>query len=385
MTALHFLYNRDILELPVIVMRQSYFSRETAAALKGIALILMFIHHFFTFPDWIVCGVEYPWAQTFADLFCEPTKICVGLFAFLTGYFFAFSKGTLRYSLGKITDFLLSYWVVCVPLLAVALLTGWGKLSRSGALLELLGLKSRVMIFCWYVYFYCIILVMLAVLTRLGDLPPAMEALVLLGIPSILFGIWALLDIHPVLRAVCENLRLWYPCVAVGWLFARHGLFTRWLEPFTGRSGVLCRIAVPAGMVLLAVLGRYCISGLTLGFVIFRSGEYPLKLTADVLYAPLFLFGGAKLLTLRPGSPVVRVLEAIGKRSMLMWFYHCVFFDCFKRVTQPVLYFPRNPVLVLLNGLLLCYLAAVLTQPVCNLVIGWKNRLAACFTRQGVK
>ena len=86
-------------------MKNSYFSRETTGALKGIALILMFVHHFFTFPGWITCGVEYPWIQEFTNQFCAPTDICVCLFAFLTGYLFFFSPGTLRYGLRKFRIF----------------------------------------------------------------------------------------------------------------------------------------------------------------------------------------------------------------------------------------------------------------------------------------
>lgn len=129
-------------------MKNSYFSRETTGALKGIALILMFVHHFFTFPGWITCGVEYPWIQEFTNQFCAPTDICVCLFAFLTGYLFFFSPGTLRYGLRKITDFLLSYWLVAVPMIAAAALLGCFTLSRNGVLAELLGVRNQVMSFC---------------------------------------------------------------------------------------------------------------------------------------------------------------------------------------------------------------------------------------------
>lgn len=59
-------------------MKNSYFSRETTGALKGIALILMFVHHFFTFPGWITCGVEYPWIQEFTNQFVrQRISACV--------------------------------------------------------------------------------------------------------------------------------------------------------------------------------------------------------------------------------------------------------------------------------------------------------------------
>ena len=82
-------------------MKHNYFPRDISGAIKGIALILMFIHHFFTFPEWIICGIDYPWIRTFAIQFGAPTKLCVALFAFLTGYFHAFSAGTPGGPCGK--------------------------------------------------------------------------------------------------------------------------------------------------------------------------------------------------------------------------------------------------------------------------------------------
>lgn len=359
-------------------MRSSCFDRETSNALKGIALILMFVHHFFTFPDWIVCGVEYPWQQAFTNQFCAPTDICVRLFAFLTGYFYAFSKGTLGYSARKITDFLLSYWTVCLPLILIAMLTGSFTLSKSGLMMELLGLKNGVMTFCWYVYFYCIVMVMLPLLTRRDSHSPIMDTFVLLVLPTVWLNIWVDHETQWTLHAVAWNLRQWYPCVAVGYLFGKYGLFEKWFDAFLPKGekpGFGVRVVLPAIMVWAAFRGRYYIEGLNLGSITFRSSDITMMLTEDIVNAPLFLYGAASLLLLCRKSLFFRVLEKIGKRSMLMWFYHCIFFNCCKQFTQIILYFPRNPILVLLNGLLLCYLAAAVTEPVRKALVDGKNRL----------
>lgn len=359
-------------------MKKSYFSREISDALKGIALILMFVHHFFTFPDWITCGVEYPWIQDFTKYFCAPTDICVSLFAFLTGYFYAFSRGKLGHSLNKITDFLLSYWLVAIPLTALAALTGCYTLSRS-VVLELVGLRNAVMTFCWYVYFYCIVMLVLPVLARRDSRSPVMDVFVLLVVPVVVLNVWEARDFQPLRHAIAWNLRQWFPCVAVGFLFGRYGLFETWFDRFfPENAGKGRRAVVYALMVWAAFRGRYFIEGLYPGTVTFRSSDYPIMLTEDVIFAPLFLYGAANLLKMAKGA-VVTVLGKIGRKSMLMWFYHCVFFNCCASFTQKILYFPRNPVLVLLNGLILCYLAAALTEPVRRLVLKWKNAVFAWF------
>lgn len=356
-------------------MKRSYFSRDISDALKGIALILMFIHHFFTFPDWITCGVEYPWIESFTAQFCAPTDICVCLFAFLTGYFYAFSRGTLGYSLKKITDFLLSYWLVCIPMIALAVLTGCYTLSKAALALELLGLQNTVMTFCWYVNFFCIILLALPLLTHQHSRSPVLDVLVVLVVPTVALNIWVELDMNTIRHSVAWNLRQWYPCVALGWLFGKYGLFEKWFDRFLQGSGKLHQGLVCALMVWFAFRGRYYIEGLYPGTVTFRSSDYPIMLTEDVIFAPLFLYGGANLLMLLKATPVLRVLEKIGQKSMLMWFYHCIFFNCCKGFTQIVLYFPRNPLLVLLNGLVLCYAAAAVTDPVRRALLRGKDAL----------
>lgn len=61
-------------------------SKRDSDIIKGIAIVLMFIHHFFCFPAWYIEGISYPQLAEFAEFFRFPTRICVSLFAFLTGY-----------------------------------------------------------------------------------------------------------------------------------------------------------------------------------------------------------------------------------------------------------------------------------------------------------
>ena len=364
-------------------MKNSYFSRETTGALKGIALILMFVHHFFTFPGWITCGVEYPWIQEFTNQFCAPTDICVCLFAFLTGYLFFFSPGTLRYGLRKITDFLLSYWLVAVPMIAAAALLGCFTLSRNGVLAELLGVRNQVMSFCWYVYFYCIIMVLLTLLTRRESSSPVLDALFLLIVPTVLLSAWEPREFRDIPHAVAWNLRQWYPCVAVGWLFAKYSLFEKWFDGFWGateKSGIVQQVFLPVVLLWIAFRGRYYISYLVAGDVTFRGSDYPVRLTTDILNAPIFLFAGAKLLNLHPGNLATRVLRKIGDKSMLMWFFHCLFFNCMESYTQWLLYLPRNPILVLVWGLAMCWLLAYSVEPVRKFLIDLKHRLFCKFS-----
>ena len=48
--------------------------------------------------------------------------------------------------------------------------------------------------------------------------------------------------------------------------------------------------------------------------------------------------------------------QLVGRYSLLMWFIHCIFFNNCKDIFQPILYWPRNPILVLLWGISICYI-----------------------------
>ena len=114
-------------------MKKAYMDREITALVKGVALIFMFAHHFFFYPDWYVSGISYPGILPLVRYFQNPTKICVVVFAFITGYFYHFTREkTIRYSLGKIGQFLVSYWAA----LAILMIKATKKVIHKNSILN---------------------------------------------------------------------------------------------------------------------------------------------------------------------------------------------------------------------------------------------------------
>ena len=66
-------------------MKLAYMSKDNTTAIKGIALIMMFIHHFFTCSGFYVESVSYPFLESIAIFAVQPFRMCVPVFAFLTG------------------------------------------------------------------------------------------------------------------------------------------------------------------------------------------------------------------------------------------------------------------------------------------------------------
>lgn len=364
-------------------MKTPYIDRKTTAALKGLALILMFVHHFFTYPEWYIDGVAYPGLAPYIRFFQVPLKICVVLFAFLTGYFYSFSsRRTLKYSLQKTTDVLLSYWIVYIPLLILAVVTGCQSFSPAGFVKELFALDRPVMFFCWYVYFYAISMMLLPLLDKMAANSPAADAGILLVAPVAVFTILrGVLEYEfgldgTVLTEILGNLREWFPCIAVGWLCGKYGFFERYMDPLTDKLAKGWRKYV-FYLILCGVsfFGRLICPRFSLGAVSVAGNWLELSFQMDVFYGPLFFYGAVNLLKAIPFAAVRKPLEALGRQSLLMWFLHCAFFGSTKSLLQPLLYFPKNPVLVTLWGLGLCYvLALVLDWPLKRLLKA-KNKL----------
>lgn len=358
-------------------MKHAVMDRDTTAALKGIALIFMFLHHFFTFPGFYVEGISYPGLLDFADDFCVPLKICVPVFAFLTGWFYCFNQQkTYRYSLRKITDLYVSYWFVYLPMMVFAVVTGCWEFYPTGVVKEMLALETPIMMFCWYVYFYAAVMLLLPLLIRAKDHAPAEDVLLLLILPVSVTSVLAYSGLEGFAWQLVIDLRDWFPSVACGYLCAKYDVFGSFFDRGLSRlRHSFAKIAVLLLMALSAFFGRYYCQFLHLGTLEIRGGMYGISYTMDILYAPLFVYSVGCLVQYLRKTLLFPLLGKIGSQSLLMWFLHCVFFNVCKEITQPLIYAPENPVLVMLLALTVCYFAAVGIDKLLKPTLRVKNKV----------
>ena len=359
-----------------------YFDRNTTSVIKGIALIMMFIHHFFTFPSWWNEGIQYPVLEKIAPYFCEPLKLCVPIFCFITGYFYYFNNSkSLMYSLKKITDILLYYWSVFVIFAMVNVAVVHYSYKVSDIILELFALRSPTMIFCWYVIFYCISMVILPFLAKLMERNSVHRNLFicLLVVPIVIYGMLFFIKVSIGKGIIYKlvNDFVYFPSILIGYIFAKFDLFQKidmigkkWYSIKSLRIFLLSIVAICAAM------GRYIMPS-----ILFEIGELPglsgingLSISLDFIYAPLFIYCIVNISRCIKIGFIDKILAGIGKQSLLMWFLHCIFFNQAKTVIQPVLYYPHNPVLVLFWGLILCYCAAIILDIGLSRLIAIKNK-----------
>ena len=345
-----------------------YFDKRTTDCLKGIALIFMFVHHLLTLPKRYIEGISYPELSNFARIFCSPFRSCVCIFAFLTGYAYVLQKSkTMKRSVQKTILFLSSYWFVFTFLIIVQMLLGIDLPSAKNLLLEFLTLKRSVMFHCWYVIFYCMAILALPILAKFMDDGPFKAFLFGILAPVIAGG-----GILPFVRAksnlLWSNLKYfpaWFPCVAAGYIACRYDLFGSYFDR-KFKNNIKSRFmqaVIWCGMAAAAFLGRYCMPSITFATISSPKGAQNLTLSFDFIYAPVLIYALVNLLRLLPEKNILlSILEEIGKKSMLMWFLHGVVNNACKDIFQPIIYFPKNPVLVILWALAFFYAAACIVD-----------------------
>lgn len=355
-----------------------FFDRNGTQILKGIALIMMFYHHFFTFPNWWPEGAEYPLLEQLAPYFCVPLKMCVPVFCFLTGYFYYFAKNkTLLYSVKKITDILIFYWGVFFVFAISAVACGY-HYDLIPFLLEIPALFRPTMWFCWYVYFYYISMLALPFLTRLMSPKYWLDLIIsVVIVPVVLFCGLRAAD-SALAQEVLQNLLFWLPTLLSGYVVAQHDIFRK-IERFETDliHSDRVRMIVYVFSVLLLPMCRHFSPNTFIHLFNAKVLNHSViaYVNLDVILTPLFIYSVIQIHN-RVSLPFVeKILSQIGKYSLLMWFASCIFYNNSKAVFNPILYYPHNPVLVTVWGLLLCYVFSFVMDKVLSKVVNIKNSL----------
>lgn len=328
------------------------FDKKITNAIKGIALIFMFIHHFFMCEHLLVDEITET-QRIVATIFTDPFKSCVGLYAFLTGYFLAKLPGLNYKKISKkIVNVLIPYQMVFLLLLLVAVLVGSYNVNGTDFLLELYGLKRSVMVFCWYVPFYICSLVIMSILIRLCK--DNLFFWMLLGIIActMLFHVAMNKADGTILYGVLSNLRDNFLVIPVGYIYGKWNVFGRLEKNRWCQKAFLMLL-----LFVMAFMGRFFMRIVNLQITT-RLGSTSVPFSMDILYIPFLCYCFIKFLKRIENMVFMRVLEDIGANSMLMWFLSCAFFNISKKTTQIVLFWPRNPILVLIWGLVLCRVVA---------------------------
>lgn len=317
------------------------FSKELSLAIKGVAILMMLAHHCFAFPDY--------WLDDFSvgaipTAVCDSFKICVALFAFITGYSsFVTKERKYKDVLGKALCFLWQYWLqlflIFLPVACIHF-----SFSTKRILYNLIALHDNIILFAWYVFFHILVMLTFPFVKRL------LGKRLWLDLPIIVIGgycVTAILYFLPVqgpLASMLLDCSIYYPVVGMGYLCARYGI----LDRIANRLHILGAI----GIITLVLLLRTWFSVIK-GF------------SFDTFYTPLFIV--SLCVILKKIQFLQKILMFLGRNSFHMWLFHSIFFSAYTRdIMQPSVSWINIPIIRYLLVLFFSLAAAVLLEKLWN-------------------
>ena len=218
--------------------------KKTTQMIKGIAILIMLAHHFIVIPF-----SELPYLIT---LFGYACKICVAIYAVLSGYGYFFTREkTVRYGLKKSWGLLRIYWLQLFTLfIPAAMIVGGWKLTPSKMIIQLFGLLPNLNWFAWYVFFYifCMLVMPLLCKYQVFRFKPLVNLGMMFFLPYIFEVVLHMIQNYEA-NTILHDLYscfLYFPCFLIGyWMAENHIVEKSKQMKWMHKSGI-CLIGIMA-------------------------------------------------------------------------------------------------------------------------------------------
>lgn len=340
-------------------------TKQVTRMIKGLAILFMVAHHVFgNYASYegagIVCGEGI---RSFAATF----KICVAMYAFVTGYAYFFAKDkSYKYSFKKIWQLLEIYWLILFTIfIPIALAKGY-KFTAWDFVVQLFGLLPNLNWYAWYVFFYVFAMLVLPLCDKLFQLINGKTKhgwLFNLGLLTVVpFVIGVALHSIPNYEEItlihdAFTCFIYLPSCLIGYYVAQYNLIPKIMTKF---KATWYNVLISLFGIAIVLVARYYISSV-FGFLL------------DVIYVPLVVLFAVVIfsyLTEKSVRPITWLFSFLGKYSTGIWFFHAVFYSTYvSDIFAPALLWTNNIVLVYL----LCVILSVVGAMIYQIVIKYLN------------
>ena len=333
----------------------SLFTKSDTNIAKCVAVILMFIHHLFAFPERLHNNVSFISAFTFKNTPVEQYigvfgQLCVSIFMFLSGLGIYIcvekSKNITNIVTRRLKNTYITYWEVFLVFIPIGLILDDPNigLSINEFICNFFALKVSYNMEWWFITAYLIILLLTpwiiswvnrATSQLYTDIVLIMifHLIATLIIPELIkLAIFNKFRETLVWNAISITLRYISPFV-MGCLIVKYELFLKYWRIFNNKfllvitSFVLCILIFFLRLVLGSIY--------------------------DFIWAPIFIVSTTTLIR---NIPLLRELfNIIGKRSAKMWLIHS--FYCYY-FFQEIIFAPKYSIIILIFLLIASYLSA---------------------------
>ncbi len=279
------------------------------------------------------------------------------------------------YSVRKITDFYIGYWCVFIPLFILAVALKSETFSFCNFLMQLFGVNSNTMLFAWYVPFFVFSMIVLPIINKCGNY----NYIIFIGTTFVAIKffsqiiIWST-DVSWVKNVMCD-FQATFPLVIIGYCFSNWRIFCKFQSAIKINKKIVLILIMSLIIILTFLSKRHHIS-FKFGEMYFKDGIIDISYSIDIISVPLFIWAIVNIIHMIGFNRLIlKIFEEIGKKSMMMWFVSCAFFSNLSQKLQPFLYWPHNPVLVVLWGCLLCYIISIFFNILSKNLCKFKNKL----------
>ncbi|MEK3851992.1 acyltransferase family protein [Paenibacillus sp. FSL R7-0340] len=316
---------------------------------KGIAVILLLIHHLFAFPD----RLKYDYVSLFS-LFHERGEFYVGhfgqiaisIFLFLSGYGLYKSNvqnphHLMQKSFTRLSKIMINYWVVFLLFIPAGLyFFGNSDRFQNNSIMDFLrnfiALSSSYNGEWWFLYDYILLLLIFPVTFQAFQ----RNAWVTLLISGLVFY-------NSYSQGNYYSIMYWQLPFMIGLFFAKYNLYS-WMSKIYN-SIIFNNILFD--IIIIVVLFH------------FRTTSHLFeKTTIDMIIAPVLILVSIHLMN---KLKLARPFAYLGKNSMNIWLTHTFF--CYYYF-QSIVFFPKVSILILLWLTLLTVLTSIVVNSIISLI-----------------
>ena len=347
------------------------FGKSESAKVKGFAILLMVVHHLF--------GIEKTVLFYSSDILKDIAsygKICVALYAFMSGYGLycsLTSKGTLK-PVSRVFKIYLKYWItILIFFIPFALMFDSSQIhiGISKLVLNFAGVYCTIDPNIWFLFPYIAFIVLFPVMVNLVKLLKSKAAQIFLDLflfiilPIILV---VFLDnslnwqgsgiVNYLLNNVLYSIFVMIPFFSLGYIFSKYKLFSK----------IKCNnwnryLKIAFAIVLM--IATYFIRKISI------YSAYGMTYT-DLLIAPLLIISFVMLVNSINLKPINIVFDKLGKLSTSIWLVHYLY--C-QGALMWLTYMPKYSVLIMLLAFALSIVSAIIIDFIYKYILIGFNKI----------
>ncbi|MDD5794747.1 MAG: acyltransferase [Clostridiales bacterium] len=312
----------------------NYFTNQDSKFIKGIAIVLMVMHHLFAFPDRIK-NVSYVALLKINNvdiefIIAQYGKICVSVFLFLSGYGMYYILKNNKRPINRLSKLLINYWTVFILFIPIGFLFFKVPFRVGELILNLLCIKSSYNGEWWFMSMYIVVVSVFIFLYKisfhLNNKKPLLYALIGVFTSAFIIVFW---NNHKILKGIIMVI-CYEGAYIEGYLIAKYNLFNKLIDKIAklNKSRFLIRISLIIVVTLsIIMVNLLYIYDLLILFVF-------------MICTPIFIFN---IINIKSKGIVYKAFIILGQHSTSIWLIHTFF--CYYYF-QKIIFLPKFSMLI---------------------------------------